>query len=1083
MTNHTQRVRRFSFLAGVLLAAAIPPAASAGPRPGAAAEHRTAQLASLRAAVEDLSTSLGPRYDFAAKARDALGALETRAAALAARGGKGGPDADAAFDDALAALKFDALVARNPLIDFERILLVRRAESEKNGLPQNWQGNPSLPQGASNEIATLALRRRDAAITTLYRPDRPVFVGDLDLHFDGSRLLFTSVTTNRRWQVFEMNADGSGVRQVSPDRGPDVDNYDGIYLPDGRYVFCSTANFQGVPCVGGSDPVGNLHLLSADGRTERRLTFDQDHDWCPTLMNDGRVMYLRWEYADLPHYFSRILMHMNPDGVEQGELYGSSSYWPNGVFFARPIPGSPTKFIGIVSGHHGVPRMGELVVFDVSKGRADANGAVQRIASKDPSVEPVIQDGLVQNSWPKFLHPFPISDKFFLVSAKPAQQSPWGIYLADTFNNLVLIREEPGSVLFEPVPLRGTPPPPCIPDKVRLASTNAVVAIQDIYAGRGLPGVPRGTVKALRVYQYEFGYRHLGGHYVVGIEGPWDIRRILGTVPVHEDGSAQFEIPANKPVAVQPLDAEGKALQQFRSWFVGMPGERVSCVGCHEVQNAGIAAQMTKAIEAPPDHIAPWYGPPRGFDFVREVQPVLDRHCAGCHDGTTGEGKAEPNLADPTIIKTSGGLNRYPRSYVGLHPFVRRNGCEGVFETLTPLEFHADTSELVQMLRKGHHNVQLDREAWDRLITWIDLNVPAYGTWSEAGRLQKGVVERRRELKQCLANVDENIEDAPTGAVARAAFVAPAAPPPKPKPVAVDGWPFPEDAARRKQDALGETRRTMDLGEGVNIRLVRIPAGRFEMGDLGGCPDEYPTAGTTVGQPFWLGEAEVTLAQFRRFDSSHRNGFYDQHNKDQNTPGYNMDAKPDFPVLRVSWNEAMAFCAWLSKQTGLRVTLPTEAQWEWACRAGTASPLSFGTPDTDFGRSANLADRQLRHLAVGGVSPKPMDDPDPYFDFVPKDARFDDGAVHLASVAHYAPNAWGLRDMHGNVAEWTLTNYRTYPYDPGAGVDDARAPGRKVVRGGSWSDRPGTARSAFRLAYADWQKVHNVGFRILVEDR
>jgi len=487
----------------------------------------------------------------------------------------------------------------------------------------------------------------------------------------------------------------------------------------------------------------------------------------------------------------------------------------------------------------------------------------------------------------------------------------------------------------------------------------------------------------------------------------------------------------------------------------------------------------TRAIEQDPDHITPWLGPERGFDFVREVQPVLDRYCAGCHD----EGHAAPNLVDTTIIKTSRGLNRYPRSYVGLHPFVRRNGCEGVFDTLTPLEFHADTtSELVQMLRKGHYNVKLDAGAWDRLITWIDLNVPAYGTWSEAGGLHQGFADRRRELKECLANIDENIEDAPTNAPARPAFIMPAPMPAKPPAVAVTGWPLSEADAKQKQAALGETKSSLDLGGGQKIDLLRIPAGQFEMGDLNGAPDEYPTAKVAIEKSFWLGRTEVTLAQWQQFDPGHRNGFYDQHNKDQNRPGYDMDTNPNLPVIRVSWDEAMAFCAWLSKQTGRRVTLPTEAQWEWACRAGTATPLDYGTLDTDFSKSANLADRMLRHLAVGGVSPKPMEAPDPFYDFVPKDARFDDGTVHLATVARYAPNAWGLHDMHGNVAEWTLTNYRPYPYVKDPGLNDASTPDRKVVRGGSWSDRPKTARSAFRLPYPSWQKVYNVGFRILVED-
>jgi len=123
----------------------------------------------------------------------------------------------------------------------------------------------------------------------------------------------------------------------------DVDNYDPVYLPDGRIIFASTRCFHGVPCVGGGNQVANLFLFDPEGDPKgekiRQITFEQDHDWCPTLLHNGRVMYTRWEYSDSPHYFTRILMHMNPDGTQQAELYGSNSYWPNSTFYARPCPG------------------------------------------------------------------------------------------------------------------------------------------------------------------------------------------------------------------------------------------------------------------------------------------------------------------------------------------------------------------------------------------------------------------------------------------------------------------------------------------------------------------------------------------------------------------------------------------------------------------------------------------------------------------------------------------------------------------------------------------------------------------------
>ena len=172
-----------------------------------------------------------------------------------------------------------------------------------------------------------------------------------------------------------------------------------------------------------------------------------------------------------------------------------------------------------------------------------------------------------------------------------------------------------------------------IPDRVDLKSDQAEVHIADIYAGEGMQGVPRGTVKKLRVYEPHFAYPGMGGHINIGIDGPWDGRRIWGTVPVDSDGSVSFKAPANTPLAVQPLDADGKAVAVMRSWFTAMPGEVVSCIGCHESQNRAPLGRPSLAVLRKPSQIEPWYGPPRGVSFKREVQPVLDKYCVGCHQG------------------------------------------------------------------------------------------------------------------------------------------------------------------------------------------------------------------------------------------------------------------------------------------------------------------------------------------------------------------------------------------------------------------------------------------------------------------
>jgi formylglycine-generating enzyme required for sulfatase activity len=1068
-------------------------AAKAPPTPAVGSATHT-PVAALRLSIQELKTKFGAKYPGGQAYLDQLAALEAEAAAFA-----GDTRQTAAWQARFDALQFQALVTDNPYLDFTEMLAVRRLQhrpakpdptpaAPENpqdkakkarkpkaegglGLPQNWQGNTSINPRLENELVSFEVRTK-APAKTIYQPAEPWFVGDVNLHFNADRLLFSSISKNNRWQVFELVLGQSTPTVVTPETYPDIDNYNGIYLPDGRIIYDSTSSFVGVPCVGGKDTVANLHLLSADRKQVRRLCFEQDNDWYPTVMADGRVMFLRWEYTDSAHYFSRVLMAMNPDGTGQIEYYGSNSYWPNSTFYAKPLPGQTSKFVGIVTGHHGVPRMGELVLFDLGGGRQEDSGAVQRIPGYGKPVDGKIKDQLANDSWPRFLHPQPVADKYFLVACQPHNKANWGIYLVDVFDNIVLLREEPGYALLEPIPLKKTPVPPIIPDKVKLNEKTATVAIQDVYAERGLPDVPRGSVKSLRVFEYVYSYRNMGGHYAIGMEGPWDVRRLLGTVPVQPDGSAYFEIPANTPVSFQPLDAEGKALQLKRSWMVGMPGERVSCMGCHDNQNSGaIAMKLTTAQQQAPAKPKPWYGPTRGFSFLREVQPVLDKYCVGCHDGK------QPDR--PRFDQTDG---RFPKSYEALHPFVRRNGPEGDYHILTPLEFHADTSDLVQMLRKGHHNVKLSAEAWDRLITWIDLNVPALGTWHEAGKIPADFEQRRREMAREYAGVDVDIEAIPNPYVKTQKFVQPPPMPPKPAMPRMAGWPIPADQVAARQQAAGAGDLKLDLGNGGALELKRIPAGEFAMGDLNGYPDEYPVTKVAIRKPFWMGTTEISLAQYRCFDPNHENGYYDMHYKDQVKPGYLMDS-PELPAIRVSWNEAMAFCRWLSQRTGKKVTLPTEAQWEWAARAGSDAPLWYGDLNADFSKVANLGDVSLKKLAVSGVNPQPIPNPGKNVDFVPKDERFDDGVLHLAPCGSYAANPWGLKDLHGNVAEWTRSTYLPYPYQPSAAeTTETTSQAKKAVRGGSWRDRPKHARAGFRQAYPAWQSVYNVGFRVIVED-
>jgi formylglycine-generating enzyme required for sulfatase activity len=270
----------------------------------------------------------------------------------------------------------------------------------------------------------------------------------------------------------------------------------------------------------------------------------------------------------------------------------------------------------------------------------------------------------------------------------------------------------------------------------------------------------------------------------------------------------------------------------------------------------------------------------------------------------------------------------------------------------------------------------------------------------------------------------------------------------------------------------------IDLGEGVTMRMALVPSGEFVLGGSAAYADERPLGRAVIQRPFWMGTVEVTNEQYRRFDPLHESGAESMLWLKWSWEDYARLDRAGQPVCRVSWNEADAFCRWLSKRTGKRFALPSEAQWEWACRAGTETPWSFGPPGADSSPFANLADTSLHDFTEW-----PRTTPFARLELVRQFHAVDpvhDGSRVSAEVGSYQPNAWGLYDMHGNVGEWTESAYRPYPFradDPGHADPEAR----RVVRGGSWFDRADLARSGCRTSYWPWQRVFDVGFRVVCE--
>ena len=982
-----------------------------------------------------------------------------------------------------------AILLANPLLNGDKILTVRyqlgnrdrRAMAPELGTQSNnWSNQESARRkGFNADIVELSNLRDEVQIRTIYKPDNTSSIADLKLHWDGDRAMFTQTMSDNRWNVFEVKLNNGDCKKLIDNPEPDLEFYDGTYLPDGRIIANSNIGYQGVPCVNGSDPVGNMVLYTPQSKNLRRLTFDQDANWNPVIMNNGRVMYTRWEYTDLTHYYTRIVMNMNPDGTEQKALYGSGSMFPNSTFDVQPLPGYASAFVGIISGHHGVARSGRLILFDPAKARKGAAGMLQEIPHRNRPIVEEVKDRLVDGVWPQFIKPSPLNDTYFLVAAKLDKNDLWGIYLVDKFDNVTCLHKMEGEGYISPIAVRKTVTPPAIPDRVKLDDKQATVFIQDIYEGEGLKGIPRGTVKSLRLHAYEYAYvQTQSDHNWHGIQSGWDIKRQLGTVPVEEDGSVIFKIPANTPISIQPIDKDGAAIQLMRSWLTGQPGEVVSCIGCHEDQNQIPIPKRVVASTIKPHAIALPEGGQRPFTFELEVQPVLDRACIACHDGSN-------KLADFTGGRIDD-FTGFGKSYLNLHPYIHRQGPEAEIEVLNPYEYHASTSQLIKMLKTGHHGVELTDKEWKTLYNWIDFNAPYHSKFK--ANIFKGVeqISRRTELTEKYAGsgVDWQSEIRAyadyLGKQPKPSPVKPERREYKDKEVNVKGWPFDATIAKSMLAKEQETKKSIELAPGIVMNFVRIPAGKFVMGSNKGHFDYSPANKQEVKKAFWMAEIEVSNEQFRTIFPDHNSRFVNQLWKDHVHQGYPAN-NPEQPAIRVSWEEAMAFCEKLSEKTGLKVTLPTEVQWEWACRAGSESDFWYGALNTDFAAYENMGDKQLNKLAVRGVNPQPMNPGDPwykYYTYQPKDNNVDDGNMLMVKGGGYQANPWGLYDMQGNIAEWTRSDYLPYPYNEKAQGNGTE----KVVRGGSWTDHPKTSTAYYRKSYLPWQKVHNVGFRVIIED-
>lgn len=653
----------------------------------------------------------------------------------------------------------------HPQMDFDRLLIVKRFTQETypdvclNHMP--WVSRPG------GDLCELTLAGADGTPRV-----RPLLNGQLgpghvhgaELSWDGQRIVFgyaraASDQPPAGWldrktnydlrksvepiHLFEVRADGTGLRQITSGPWSDLDP---TYAPNGDIVFVSERCGASLQCneYDKDETSCNLFVCRPDGSDIRHMSVSKDGDYLPHCLDDGTIGYTRWEYQERSWANVQSIWFIRPDGTGADALFKQHFNDPWALEDARSIPGRGTnQLVAIATGHHTLAA-GPVVIVTPSAGVNEPRGI--RIVT--PGVKPPeggmagwpVETGGVIDCGGFYTNPWPLSADCFLAGYCYGEQNDpagYGIYLIDVWGTKELIYRDPGISCFTPIPLRPRQRPPILPDVTDRSSDHAVCSVSD--ATRGVPGIEAGAARYLRIahrLQWPYDLEH-GGQRFAEKAWPnnWTPVEILGTVPLEPDGSAHFTVPADTPVYFQLLDENHMELRRMRTFISFQPGESRGCVGCHETRAEAAAATgfSAAALCDPVQPVPPPWGR-RPVSFLRDIQPIFDEHCAGCHGG----------LKPAAGLDFTGGVTGSPTRGAGYSSPVAGYGHNVAFETIInnrlvcwsnvngdasitqPLEFGSHRSRLVTILRSGPcgKRAPLSDEQWLRLVTWIDANAP-----------------------------------------------------------------------------------------------------------------------------------------------------------------------------------------------------------------------------------------------------------------------------------------------------------------------------------------------------------------------
>lgn len=644
----------------------------------------------------------------------------------------------------------------HPRLAFDTLLINLRPVARYGHMCDQYLGRHS---GAGDGPALLEHWKEEPTLRLLVKDKLPV--GSTlhpDLSFDAKRILFSFCDhtvrngNERAFYVYEAAIDGSRLRQVTGgDRDPMkgwggrqtavIEDFDPFYLPDGGFGMISTRTQTFGRCHGSRYvPTYMLFRGELDGTGIRQLSFSEANEWDPSVMHDGRIVYTRWDYINRHDTRFQSWWTIRPDGTDTRHFYGNYSVTPCMTAEARAVPDSGLV-VGTGTAHHGRTE-GSIFVVDSRLGQ-DGPEPISKITPEVKFPESPDPSG---GGGGKFATPYPVCEEMYFVSHRD-RSGRYSIYLIDIFGGRELIYSHNGSDSFSPIPVQPRPVPPVLASAVAGKETEAtgVFYVQNVY--QCTEPLEPGSIKRLRINRI-YG-QPTNVKPALSRANNENIKGIVGTVPVNADGSVAFRAPAGVPLQLQALDVDGMAVMTMRSLVFLQPGEVASCVGCHEHRN------RTPDLSPPGDikvcDPTPPAGPQYegGFSFPRTVQPVLDRHCIRCH----GLDKTEGNL---NLLGTRNGKYNIAHDSLtgrgGLVAIAYRNQETNYSK---PKDYFAHAGRLAKYLLGDHRKyVDPDRDSFQRIVDWLDLNAQYYGDYS-FNRVENRRVSRdgQKVLREHIARV------------------------------------------------------------------------------------------------------------------------------------------------------------------------------------------------------------------------------------------------------------------------------------------------------------------------------------------